>query len=78
MIWKRINIDLFAIETLESSFTHLHGIGMRDTYANSILIFFFKAQNESYQMTSAVKTVENLFAWCGHERYPMMMEINPS
>ena len=29
-------------------------------------------------MTCAVKTVENLFTWCGHERYPMMMEINQS
>ena len=29
-------------------------------------------------MTYAVKTVENLFAWCGHERYLMMMEINQS
>ena len=27
-------------------------------------------------MTYAVKTVENLFTWCGHERYPMMMEIS--
>ena len=27
-------------------------------------------------MTNAVKTVENLFTWCGHERYLMMMEIN--
>ena len=51
---------------------------MRDTYTNSIINDFFKAQNESYQMTYAVKTVENLFTWCGHERYPMMMEINHS
>ena len=29
-------------------------------------------------MTYAVKTVENLFTWCGHERYRMMMEINQS
>ena len=25
-------------------------------------------------MTFAVKTVENLFIWCGHERYKVMME----
>ena len=25
-------------------------------------------------MTYAVKPVENLFMWCGHEIYPMMME----
>ena len=37
---------------------------------------FFKAQNESYQMTYAVKRVENLFTWYEHEMYPMMMEIN--
>ena len=29
-------------------------------------------------MTYAVKTLENLFTWCGHERYLMMMEINQS
>ena len=29
-------------------------------------------------MTYAVKTLENLYTWCGHERYPMMMEINQS
>ena len=29
-------------------------------------------------MTYAVKAVENVFTWCGHERYPMMMEINQS
>ena len=29
-------------------------------------------------MTYAVKTVENLFTWCGHESYQMMMEINQS
>ena len=27
-------------------------------------------------MTYAVKTFTNLFTWCGHERYIMMMEIN--
>ena len=31
---------------------------------------FFKAQNESYQMTYAVKTVGNLFTWYEHEIYP--------
>ena len=51
---------------------------MRYTYTNSIINDFLKAQNESYQMTYAVKTVENLFTWCGHERYLMMMEINQS
>ena len=51
---------------------------MRDTYTYSIINYFFKAQNESYQMTYAVKTDENLFTLCGHERYPMMMEINQS
>ena len=30
---------------------------------------FFIAQNESYQMTYAVKTTTKLFTWCGHERY---------
>ena len=49
---------------------------MRDTYTNSIINDFCKAQNESYQMTYAVKTVKNLFKWCGHERYPMIMEIS--
>ena len=39
---------------------------------------FFETQNESYQMTYAVKTEENVFTWCGHERYPVMMEINQS
>ena len=42
---------------------HLHGLDMRDTYTNSIINDFFKAENESYQMTYAVKTVENLFTW---------------
>ena len=41
-------------------------------------MIFFKAQNESYQMTYSVKTVENSSTWCGHERYLMMMEINQS
>ena len=57
---------------------HLHGLDMRDTYTNSIINEFFYAQNQSYQMTYAVKTLENLFTWCGHERYLMMMEINQS
>ena len=58
---------------------HLHGLDMRDTYTNSIINYvLFKAQNESYQMTYAVKTLENLFTWCGHGRYLMMMEINQS
>ena len=39
---------------------------------------FFIGQIESYQMTYAFKTVENLFTQCGYERYPMMMEINQS
>ena len=38
---------------------------MRATYTNSIITFFLKAQNQSYHMTYAVKTVENLFTWCG-------------
>ena len=38
---------------------------------------FFNTQNESYQMTYAVKTVENLFTWYGHEINPMI-EINQS
>ena len=29
-------------------------------------------------MKYTVKTVENIFTWCGHERYLMMMEINQS
>ena len=29
-------------------------------------------------MIYAVKTVENLFTWRGHERYPMIMEMNQS
>ena len=57
---------------------HLHSLDMRDTYTNLIIndndVVIFKAQNESYQMTYAVKPV----IWCGHERYPMMMEINQS
>ena len=39
---------------------------------------FFKAQNESYQMTYSDKTVEKLFTWYEHEIYPMMIEINQS
>ena len=73
---------------------HLHGLDMRDTYTNSITNDNdgnFKAQNVTYQMTYAVKTADNLFhgvdicsynnikfIWCGHQRYPMMMEINQS
>ena len=58
---------------------HLHGLDMRHAYTNSIVNdFFFKALNESYQMTYAVKTVENLFTWCGHERYPTMTKMNQS
>ena len=56
----------------------LHGLDMRDTYTNSIINDFFKAQDESYQMTYAVKTLENLFTWYEHEIYPMIMEINQS
>ena len=55
---------------------HLHGLDMRDTYTNSITDAFFKAQNESYQMTYAVKTVDHLFTWCGHERYPCSDDEN--
>ena len=48
-----------------------------ETYAKPIINeFLFKAQNESYQMTYAVKTVENVFTWYEREIYPMMMEIN--
>ena len=50
---------------------HFYGIDMRDTYTNSIINDFFKAQNESFKMTYAVKTVGNLFTWCGHERHTM-------
>ena len=57
---------------------HLHGLDMRDTFTDSIINDFFKAQNESYQMTYAVKTVDNLCTWYEHEIYPMMMEINKS
>ena len=42
------------------------------------MIIFIKAPKESYEMTYAVKRVQNLFTWCGHERCPMMMEINQS
>ena len=50
-----------------------------DTYTNSIRNgALFKAQNVSYHMTYAVKSVEHLFTWSGHERYPMMMEIKQS
>ena len=52
---------------------------MRDTYTNSLINeVFFKAQNESYQMTYTVKTVENVFTWCGHERFPLLIEMNRS
>ena len=51
---------------------------MRDTYTNSIINEFVLAQNVLYLMTYAVKTLENLFTWCGHERYLMMMESNQS
>ena len=49
---------------------HLHGLDIRDTYmyTNSIITTVFRAQNKSYHMTYAVKTVENLFTCCGHER----------
>ena len=58
---------------------YLHGFDMRDTCTNLIINYvFFKALNECYQITYAVKTVENLFTWGGHERYKMMMEINQS
>ena len=51
---------------------------MTETYTNSIINDFFNAQNESYHMTYAVKTMDNLLTWCGYERYPMMVEINQS
>ena len=51
---------------------------MRNTHTNSIINDFFSSQNESYQMTYAVKTADNLFTWYGHERYPKMREINQS
>ena len=51
---------------------------MRVTFTTLIINIFFRAQNESYAMTYAGKTVENLFTWCGHERYPMMVDINQS
>ena len=46
---------------------HLQGLDIGDTYTNSIINEFFKAKNESHQMTYAVKTFENLFTWCGHD-----------
>ena len=50
---------------------------MRDTYTNSITTdVLCKSQNELYLMTYAVKSVEHLFTWCAHERYPMIIEIN--
>ena len=77
LIMKRIfficiNIGLFAVETL---WHYLHDWDMRDAYTDSIIKYgFLKAQNESYKMTYAVKTVHHLFTWCGHERYTMMIE----
>ena len=58
-ILKRINIGLFAVETLQE-FIYMLKIYMRDAYTDSIINSFFKAQNESYQMTHAVKTVKNI------------------
>ena len=49
---------------------------MGDTYTNSIIKSSFKAQNELYHMTFAVKTVENLFTGCGHERNTAIMETD--
>ena len=51
---------------------------MRDMYTNLIINDVFQAQNELYKMTYGVKTAQNLFTWCLHERYPVMMEINQS
>ena len=60
---------------------HLHGLDMRNTiYTNSIIKTFFKAQNELYHMTYAVKTVEHWFStwmslmsveltWVRHDRH---------
>ena len=44
-------------------------------------MLFGLAQNESYHMTYAAKTVENLITrcmWTWDSIYPMMMEINQS
>ena len=56
---------------------HLHGLDMRDTYTNSIIndnVGAIKAQNESYQMTYAVKTVENLFHGV-HQDHPLPKKL---
>ena len=37
-------------------------------------VFLNHKMNHIIIMTYAVKTVENLFTWCGHERYTMMKE----
>ena len=71
MISQLIHIGLFAVETF-CSFTWLRH--ERYIYLFNNTIRFFKAQNESYHMTYAVKTVEHLFTRCGHERYTMMTE----
>ena len=70
VIQKRINITYLQ---LKHQGVHLRATDMRDTYTNSNINTFFKAQNESYQMTYAVKKVENLFTWCGHERYSFQL-----
>ena len=41
-------------------------------------MFFFKARNESYQMTYEVKTVKIIYLHGVDIRYPMMIEISKS
>ena len=59
---------MVAYFQLKHQGVHLHGFDMRDTYTNSIINdndCNFKAQNVTYQMTYAVKTLE-FISWCGH------------
>ena len=71
-----IKMQIFSYLQLKHYWVNLHGLDMGDTYTNSIIKSFFKAQNELYHMTYAVKTVENLFTGCGHERNTAMMETD--
>ena len=60
---------LFGVEPLVCSFSWFRH--ERYIYKFNYKRGFCKAQNESYHMTYAVKTVENLFTWCGHESVVM-------
>ena len=63
---------MLAYLQLKHQGIHVHGLDKRDTYTIQLQTTFVTAQNKSY-VTYAAKTLENLFTWCGHERYPKMI-----